>query len=179
MHYPQELEETIALPDGRNFLLRPVRPEDEPAFHAAFAKLSTEDIRMRFLHPITSLTHAMAAHLTQIDYDREMALVLTRQAEDSSGEIYGVVRLVADPDKERAEFAIIVSSRLIGMGIGSLMMRRMIDYARNQGIREIVGYVLRENRRMLKLAEVFGFIVTPAVDDPAVVQVSLPLRSEH
>ena len=134
---------------------------------------------MRFLHPIKGLTHATAARLTQIDYDREMALVLTRQAEDSSGEIYGVVRLVADPDKERAEFAIIVSSRLIGMGIGSFMMRRMIDYARNQGIREIVGYVLRENRRMLKLAEVFGFIVTPAVDDPAVVQVSLPLQSEH
>lgn len=179
MHYPQKLEEIIALPDGRNFLLRPVRPEDEPAFHAAFAKLSTEEIRMRFLHPIKGLTHATAARLTQIDYDREMALVLTRQAEDSSGEIYGVVRLMADPDKERAEFAIIIGSPLIGMGIGSLMMRRMIDYARNQGIREIVGYVLRENRRMLKLAEVFGFIVTPAVNDPAVVQVSLPLQSEH
>jgi acetyltransferase len=87
MHYPQELEETITLPDGRNFLLRPVRPEDEPAFHAAFAKLSTEEIRMRFLHPIKSLTHAMAAHLTQIDSDREMALVLIRQAADSSSEI--------------------------------------------------------------------------------------------
>jgi len=179
MQYPQKLEETIALPDGRNFLLRPVRPEDEPAFHAAFAKLSTEDIRLRFLHPITSLTHAMAAHLTQIDYDREMALVLIRQAVDSRSEIDGVVRLVADPDKERAEFAIIVSSRLIGMGIGSFMMRRMIDYARNQGIREIVGYVLRENRRMLKLAAAFGFRVTSALDDPAVVQVSLPLQSEH
>ncbi len=177
--YPQELEETIALPDGRNFLLRPVRPEDEPAFHAAFAKLSAEEIRMRFLHPIRGLTHAAAARLTQIDYDREMALVLTRQAEDGSSEIYGVVRLVADPDRERAEFAIIVGSPLIGTGIGSLMMRRMIDYARNQGIKELIGDVLRENRRMLKLAEAFGFVATPAMDEPAVVRVSLPLQSEH
>ncbi len=134
---------------------------------------------MRFLHPIRGLTHAAAARLTQIDYDREMALVLTRQAEDGGAEIYGVVRLVADPDKERAEFAIIVGSSLSGMGIGPLLIRRMIDYARNQGIREIVGDVLRENRRMLKLAEVFGFVATPAVDEPAVVRVSLPLQSEH
>ncbi|MFO1430826.1 MAG: bifunctional acetate--CoA ligase family protein/GNAT family N-acetyltransferase [Candidatus Competibacteraceae bacterium] len=177
--YPQELEETIALPDGRNFLLRPVRPEDEPAFHAAFAKLSAEEIRMRFMHPVRGLTHATAARLTQIDYDREMALVLTRRAEDGSSEIYGVVRLVADPDKERAEFAIIVGSPLIGTGMGSLLMRRMIDYARKQGIKEIIGDVLRENRRMLKLAEVFGFVATPSLDDPGVVRVSLPLRSEQ
>jgi acetyltransferase len=173
--YPQELEECIILPDGRRFLLRPVRPEDEPAFQAAFARLSAEEIRMRFLHPVKGLTHAAAARLTQIDYDREMALVLTRQVEDSSAAIYGVVRLVADPDKERAEFAIIVGQGVTGLGFGPLLLRRIISYARRQGIKEIFGDVLRENRRMLKLAQALGFVAVPSLDDPTVLRVSLQL----
>ena len=74
--YPKDLEETITTANGRSFLLRPVRPEDEPAFHELFAHMSPEDIRMRFFALKKSLSHAVAARMTQIDYDREMALVL-------------------------------------------------------------------------------------------------------
>jgi acetyltransferase len=173
--YPKELEETITLADGRRFQLRPVRPEDEPALQAAFAKLSPEEIYLRFLHFIKTLTHTAAARFTQIDYDREMALVLASQGEHGITELYGVVRLVADPDKERAEFAIIIGSILTGMGLGSLLMRRMIDYARSEGIKEIYGDVLRENEAMLKLSQAFGFTVQMDLDDASLRRVVLKL----
>jgi acetyltransferase len=173
--YPKELEETITLADGRRFQLRPVRPEDEPALQAAFAKLSPEEIYLRFMYFIKTLGHAAAARFTQIDYDREMALVLARQDEDGVTELYGVVRLVTDPDKERAEFAIIIGSILTGMGLGSLLMRRIIDYARSQGIKEIYGDVLRENTTMLTLSRAFGFTVQMNLDDSSLMHVVLKL----
>ena len=173
--YPKELEETITLADGRRFQLRPVRPEDEPALQVAFAKLSPEEIHLRFMYFIKTLGHAAAARFTQIDYDREMALVLARQDEDGVTEIYGIVRLVADPDNERAEFAIIIGSILTGMGLGSLLMRRIIDYARRQGIKEIYGDVLRENTTMLNLSRAFGFTVQMDLDDTSLMHVVLKL----
>jgi hypothetical protein len=74
--YPKELEEEISLPDGQKLLLRPIRPEDEPALYALFSMLSPEEIRLRFLSPMKMLPRTLAARLTQIDYDREMALML-------------------------------------------------------------------------------------------------------
>ncbi len=85
--YPKELEETITVPDGRSFLLRPVRPEDEPAAQRLFAQMTPEDFRMRFFAPQKSLSHTMAARMTQIDYDREMALVLAEPGMPGQSEI--------------------------------------------------------------------------------------------
>ena len=173
--YPKELEEKLTLPDGRTFFLRPVRPEDEPAFQRLFARLSPEDIRMRFFAPKKALTHPLAARLTQIDYDREMALVLAEAGVPGKSEVYGAVHLSADPDGEKAEYAIMLRSDLVGLGLGPLLMRRIIDYARNRGIKEIFGDVLRENRPMLKVCEIFRFTRTTKIDEPGVVEVRLPL----
>lgn len=173
--YPKELEEQLDLPDGRTFFLRPVRPEDEPAFQRLFARLSPEDIRMRFFAPKKALTHPLAARLTQIDYDREMALVLAEAGVPGKSEVYGAVHLSADPDGEKAEYAIMLRSDLVGLGLGPLLMRRIIDYARSRGIKEIFGDVLRENRPMLKVCEVFRFRRTTKIDEPGVVEVRLPL----
>ena len=173
--YPKELEEELTLPDGRTFFLRPVRPEDEPAFQRLFARLSPEDIRMRFFAPKKALTHPLAARLTQIDYDREMALVLAEAGMPGKSEVYGAVHLSADPDGEKAEYAIMLRSDLVGLGLGPLLMRRIIDYARNRGIKEIFGDVLRENRPMLKVCEVFRFTRSTKTDEPGVVEVRLPL----
>ncbi|MCU0894778.1 MAG: acetate--CoA ligase family protein, partial [Rhodospirillales bacterium] len=173
--YPKELEEELTLPDGRTFFLRPVRPEDEPAFQRLFARLSPEDIRMRFFAPKKALTHPLAARLTQIDYDREMALVLAEAGVPGKSEVYGAVHLSADPDGEAAEYAIMLRSDLVGLGLGPLLMRRIIDYARNRGIKEIFGDVLRENRPMLKVCELFRFTRTSKTDEPGVVEVRLPL----
>lgn len=173
--YPSELEEILSLPDGRKFLLRPVRPEDEPAFQGLFEKLSAEDIRLRFFAPKRALSHPFAARLTQIDYDREMALVLAEPGPAGRSEVFGAIHITADPDGEQGEFAIMLRSDMVGLGLGPLLMRRMIDYARSKGLQEIIGDVLRENRPMLRLCDFFHFKRTPDEDDPSVVQVHLKL----
>jgi acetyltransferase len=177
--YPNELEETLQQPDGHHLLLRPIRPEDEPSLHAAFAKLTPEEIHLRFFVAMRSLPHLLAARFTQIDYDREMALVLTDPGIAGQTEIYGVVRLVADPDLERAEFAVIVRQDWSNMGFGTLLMRRIIEYARSRGIGTLHGEVLRENRRMLTLCRELGFTVTPVTSDPSFVTVALTLHHSY
>jgi acetyltransferase len=174
--YPSELEEAIRLGRGRELVLRPVLPEDEPAFQAAFAKLTPEEIRLRFFTPIKALSHVQAARFTQIDYDREMALVLTEPGIPGKAEVFGVARLAADPDNERAEYAIIVRHDMTGMGLGVLLMRRIIDYAKKRGIGEIFGDVLRENTTMLRICQELGFTQTSVPDEPGLVRVVLRLR---
>jgi acetyltransferase len=169
------LEEKVPLGDGRTLLLRPVRPEDEPMLQDAFAKLTPEEIRLRFFVPIKTMSHVMAARFTQLDYEREMALVLTEPGVAGTTEIYGVIRISADPDNERAEYAVIVRGDMTGMGLGILLMRRIIDYARDRGIGEIFGDVLRENTTMLKLCKVLGFTSAPLPDEPTEVRVTLKL----
>jgi acetyltransferase len=143
--------------------LRPVRPEDEPAFVRAFARLSPRTVRLRFFAPLKEMSHALAARLTQIDYEREMALLLTDA--DGAGDILGVVRLMADPDNSRAEFAIVVRDDMAGQGLGTLLMQKIVAYGRGRGIREIFGDVLAENETMLDLCRRLGFAVAPAAAD--------------
>lgn len=173
--YPRELEETLLLPDGGALLIRPVRPEDEPALIAGFAKLSHEEIRMRFMHIVKELTHVDAARLTQIDYDREMALVALRRRDGPAWEGCGVARIVGDGDRDCAEFAIVLLREAIGIGLSSLLLRRLMDYARAQGIRELFGEILRENKSMLKLCRAMGFTVKPCPDDHEVMIATLRL----
>ncbi len=174
--YPSELEETVPLDEGRELLLRPILPEDEPSLHRAFARLTPEEIRLRFFVAMRSLSHVMAARFTQIDYDREMALVLTEPGIAGTTRIFGVVRIHADPDREHAEFAILVWQELAGRGLGTLMMNRIIDYARRRGIGELFGQVLRENRRMLGMCRELGFQIRRDSDDPSYATVVLELR---
>jgi acetyltransferase len=159
--YPKELEESVPLGDGRTLLLRPILPEDEPALQESFSRLTPEEIRLRFFVPVKTLDHVTAARFTQIDYDREMVLVLTEPGIAGRTPICGAVHLIADPDNERAEYAIVVNHDMTGMGLGILLMRRILDYADSRGVREVYGDVLRENRTMLKLCEVFGFTEQP------------------
>ena len=173
--YPRELEEEIPLGDGRTLLLRPIRPEDEPALQAAFANMTAEQIRLRFLVPVKTLSHIAAVRFTQIDYDREMALILTEPGPPGRTPIFGVVNIIADPDNERAEYAIIVRHDMTALGLGTFLMRRIIDYARARGINEIHGDVLQENQPMLKLCRALGFTETRAPDEPTLVRVALRL----
>jgi acetyltransferase len=173
--YPKELEEPIVLPDGTELLTRPIVPEDEPSLHESFSLLTPKEIYQRFFTPLKSLSHAMAARFTQLDYDRDMALVLTEPGIAGKTPIYGVVRLAIDPDRERAEFAIIVGNIMTGKGLGKAMMLRIIDYARQCGIKVITGDVLSDNVAMLGLCESLGFTQQPSPDDRSIVSVSLAL----
>lgn len=177
--YPKELEETIPLGDGRALLLRPILPEDEPSLQNTFAKLTPEEVRLRFSVPLRTLDHVTAARFIQIDYDSEMVRILTEPGIAGRTEIYGVVRIIADPDNERAEYAIIVRHDMTGMGLGVLLMRRILDYAKRRGIREIFRDVLQENRTMLRLCDVLGFTLKRAPDEPEIVRVILNLETEE
>lgn len=170
--YPRELEQEVETVSGRRFFLRPIRPEDEDALIGMLNRSSREDVRLRFFAPVKNFGHSFAARLTQIDYDREMAFVAL---EPQGAEILGVVRLIADPDNQTAEFAVMVRSDLKGVGLGHSLMLRMLDCARQRGVGRIAGEVLTENRTMLAMAEELGFAIEVPPDGSDTVTVTLDL----
>ena len=170
--YPQEWERRLNLPDGMPVLVRPVRPEDETLYRQFFAAVTQEDLRLRFFAPLKEFSHPFIARLTQIDYARAMAFVAL--AEDS-GEMLGGVRLHANSDYDKAEYAILVRSDLKGHGLGWLLMQILIEYARAEGIRTIEGQVLSENASMLKMCRELGFQIVHDPEDPAVCDARLSL----
>ncbi len=156
--YPRELEETIDW-NGGPLLLRPIRPEDGPAHLAFFDALTPDDVRYRMFVRIRELQPSQLARFTQIDYDREMAFIATRKNSEGVAETLAVGRVVADPDNITAEFAVTVRSDLKGMGLGKIMMQKLIDYCRSRGTREIVGEALPQNSRITGMVKKLGFTV--------------------
>ncbi|TKC85858.1 GNAT family N-acetyltransferase [Trinickia terrae] len=171
--YPRRLEETLDW-RGERLTIRPIRPEDEAAHNAFIKSMTADDLRLRFFGAVRGFDHSQLARMTQIDYDREMALIAT--SEDGNGAVttLGVVRAIADPDNETAEFAVAVRSDQKGKGLGRLLMTRIIAYARSRGTRWIVGEVLAENAPMIALAKALGFAVA-RTEDPGVVGLRLAL----
>jgi acetyltransferase len=171
--YPDGLEETVDLPGVGPATVRPVKPEDQAAFHAGFAKMSPEDIRMRFFAPMKRLPDDMAFNLTHIDYDREMAFVMQRHADK---DIVGVSRLVIYPGRQRAEFAVVVRSDLKGHGIGRHLMKRLVDYARTRDVGFLYGDILRENVPMTEFMRGLGFTIDDIPESEAIVRASCQLE---
>ncbi len=175
--YPKELEEDVMI-DGKMCLFRPILPEDEPMLQDAFTKLNAEQIRMRFFVPLKALSHVMAARFTQIDYDREMSMVMTEHGIPGEVPIYGVVRINTDPDVEIAEYDVLVREEMTGKGLGRLLMQRIIAYCRTRGIQQIYGDILRENKKMLTMCEQLGFEKRVYKDDNSIVRMLLELKQE-
>jgi acetyltransferase len=165
--YPSDLVESILVDGVGPALLRPIRPEDGPLIEALVDRMDAEDRRMRFFAPVKQLSRAQLARLTQIDYDREMAFVC--ESPILGVGLLGVVRIVADPDRLRAEYAIALRSDLKGIGLGRRLMVRILDYCRARGVGEIFGEVMRENHKMLELCRALGFTISAAPDAPELV----------
>ncbi|HEX3379546.1 MAG TPA: GNAT family N-acetyltransferase [Paraburkholderia sp.] len=165
--YPRRFEETIDW-QGMRVTVRPIRPEDENAHRAFVEAMTPEDLRLRFFGAVSTFEHSQLARMTQIDYDREMALIATIDNEEGVPQTLGVVRAVADPDNETAEFAVTVRSDQKGRRLGQLLMQRIIAYARARDTHWLVGEALRENTAMIALAKASGFTIT-RTDDPGVV----------
>jgi acetyltransferase len=172
--YPKELETVASLRDGTVLGLRPLRPEDEPLLHDLAAHMSHEDLRLRFFTPVQGLTHTVAARLSQLDYDRELALLA-----ECHGTALGVVHFFADPDNLRAEYAIAVRSDWKGRGVGFLLMTHLIGIARQRGVGELVGEVMRENEPMLQMCRELGFSIGPQPADPAIMAVRKILTDDQ
>jgi acetyltransferase len=174
--YPHELEDTIMF-DGRPLVLRPIRPEDEPAHRILFSKLHPEDVRFRFFGLLREPVHTELARYTQIDYEREMAFIANRTGDNDEPETLGVARVATDPDNITAEFAIVVRSDLKGKGLGSVLLQKLIDYCRKRRTAEVIGHVLPDNARMLALAEKYGFQLARKSEEN-VIEVRLPLTAK-
>ncbi|TDG07296.1 GNAT family N-acetyltransferase [Paraburkholderia guartelaensis] len=173
MPYPRRLEETIDW-HGERLTIRPIRPEDEDMHRMFVESMTPDDLRLRFFSAVRSFDHTQLARMTQIDYDREMALIAVVHGEDGQPRTLGVVRAVADPDNETAEFAVAILSTLKRGGLGRLLMSRIIEYVRSRGTHWLLGEALRENAPMIGLARACGFTVTPT-EDPGVVGFRMPL----
>ena len=167
--YPVEWERVHRL-DGVDVLLRPIRPDDEPKYEAFFARITSDDLRMRFFTAAPDRSFRFFARMTQIDYAREMAFVAA-----TPSELLGVARLVADPDYRNAEFAVIVRSDLKGKGLGTTLMEHLIAYARAEGLESVRGDVLPANTGMLHLCRQLGFALDIA-SRTDVVQVKIALQ---
>ena len=172
--YPSELVESVDW-QGRQLVLRPIRPEDESQHLAFLEKLDPVDIRMRVFYSRRSIEHSELARLTQVDYEREMAFIATAPLEAGGEETLAVVRAVCDPDNHDAEFGIVVRSDLKGGGLGELMMRKLIAHLKSRGTKRLVATVLRENARMLELAHDLGFSYDAVQPDPETRAISLDL----
>lgn len=173
--YPRNWERRMELKSGETVMVRPVRPEDEPAFRLFFSKSSKEDLRLRFFSYVRDFSHKFIARLTQIDYARDMAFC----AFDPSGELIGVVRLHADPERESGEYAILLRSDLKGQGLGWALMQLVIEYGQAERFTSIEGQVLAENTTMLAMCKALGFTVKRDPDEPEIMHAKLVLADIH
>ncbi len=172
--YPAELEERTDF-RGRPLLLRPIRPEDFGQHKRFLARVVPEDLRARFFATLREVPDRDLARLTQIDYDRDMAFVAVATEADGAEATLGVARASADPDNVEAEFAVLVRSDLKGMGLGRMLLEKLVRYCRARGTCRMVGEVLSDNARMIRLAEGLGFRATR--NDRGVLVLELDLRS--
>ncbi len=154
--YPEELTKRITLKDGSSVLLRPIKPEDEPMWHALLASCSPETIRLRFRYLFKNTTHEMAARFCFIDYDREIAIVAETE-QDRQRKLIGVGRLVADADHREAEYAILIGDPWQGFGLGSLLTDYCLGICEHWEIRSVVAEMAPENERMIRMFDHRGF----------------------
>jgi len=162
--YPRHLEQAGHLSDGTPLLIRPIRSEDAESEQRFVRELSAEAKRFRFMGTINELSPTMLARFTQIDYGREMALVALTE---ENGELMqqGVARYVINSDNTSGEFAIVVSDNHQHQGIGTRLMKALLDAARYHDLKVIEGSVLAQNKSMLQLMAELGFSASRSPDD--------------
>ncbi len=181
--------EQLRLPNGREVLVRPIRPDDAVPLRAGFALLEPDEIRHRFLHPRKELTVEAADRLTRPDPKREFAIVVAEPLPPGEALVGAVARVSIDDvaggdhahDRagqqglRQAEFAILVSHYIAGMGMGRHLMGRIVRWSRGKKLDCIYGDVLEQNQPMLALAKSLGFRRATS-DTPGLVRVVLDLK---
>jgi acetyltransferase len=174
--YPVEIETVLSLRDGTRVPVRPIRPEDAERERKFVTGLSDQSRYLRFMQHLPALTPQMLARFTQVDYDRELALVALERARGKE-KIVAVARYVGNPDRESAEFAIVVADAWQGRGLGRALMQLLITHAKRRGFARLVGNVLAINTTMLDMVAKLGFRRAVDPDDPEQLIVTLGLRT--
>jgi acetyltransferase len=162
--YPRGLARSVELTDGQVLQLRPIRAEDAQLETQLMQALSFRSRYFRFLGGVSRLDPRRVARLTQLDYDRELALIAVQRAADERA--LGVARYVMDPDGEGCEFAIAVVDAQQRRGLGRVLMQAIMQAARERGLQRIHGDVHVDNAAMLGLASRLGFSISTNGEDP-------------
>jgi acetyltransferase len=159
--YPNQYESNWLLKDGTPVLIRPVKPEDEPLVADLLHNCSEQTIYFRYFGVNKNWPHESLIRFTQNDYDREIGIAAIGLPPGPSV-MMGVGRLVMTPERDSAEFAVIVADRWQGAGLGMKLVEQVIEIAKENGVRTLSGDVLAENRPMLSLVKKMGFkILSP------------------
>jgi acetyltransferase len=173
--YPPGLEKTWRMADGSDVLVRPIRPEDATIERKFVDSLSPESKYFRFLNHMNKISPLLLARFTQIDYDREMALVAVQGEHTPQANIIGVARYISNPDRQSCEFALTVADAWQKKGLGRQLMLRLMSIARERGLQLMEGDVLAQNNKMLRLCAALDFHTRKNDEDPEVVIVSRKL----
>ncbi len=172
---PDDDGERLITSDQRPLRLRPIDAGDVAALQRCFKRLSPKDIRRRFLHAMSELPEPMARRLCRIDPASETALVLLDDAV-TPAEIRGVGRIFLDETTDSAEFSVLVEQAWTRLGLGALLMQRLVGDCRRRGVSELWGYVLLENGPMLELCHDLGFERHLLPSEQGTARVSLKLH---
>ncbi|MBW1836865.1 MAG: bifunctional acetate--CoA ligase family protein/GNAT family N-acetyltransferase [Deltaproteobacteria bacterium] len=157
--YPNQYEARVINEAVGELFIRPIRPEDAPLLVALFESLSPQSVYFRFFSPLKHLPHHMLARFTQIDYDREIALVAIQESE-STEKMLGVGRFIVESNQKQAEFSVVVGDPWQGKGIGAELLKRCLSIAKNYEIEKVWGIVLAQNTQMLTLGRKLGFKIS-------------------
>lgn len=157
--YPEEYVRAMTLESGLEVVLRPIKPEDEPAWLELLGTCSRESLYQRFRYLFHWDTHDTAVRYCFNDYDREIAIVAEAQLEGRT-RLLGVGRLIADPDAETVEFAVLVGDPWQDQSLGGVLTDFCLEVSRRWGLRRIVAQTTRDNSRMLSIFENRGFVAS-------------------
>jgi acetyltransferase len=161
--------------DGAEVRIRPIRPEDEPLMVKFHESLSDQTVYLRYFHMENlsiRVAHERLMRKCFIDYDREMALVAEKaDATPGQGEILAVGRLTRERNPEEGELAVLVTDKSQHGGLGTELVRCLVEVGKQERYTRIVANILAENNAMRALAKHFGFEIEPTTDTSVVTAV--------
>jgi len=167
--YPVQYTDTWKSEEDNEFIVRAIRPEDEPLMLKFHESLSERTVQLRYFTPMSlrqRTTHERLSRIVFVDYDREMVMVMARRNQKTDEmEIAAVGRLTKSHSVAEAEFGIIVTDKYQGQGLGTEMLNRLIRVGKDEELARIKGYIRSWNSGMLKLADSLGFELNEADDD--------------
>lgn len=153
-----DFNESVVLRDGTNIEIRPVRPDDAVRLQGLFGRLSAESIYFRFLEPRKQLPLDQAIRFATVNYRTSMAIVAVLDGDSDDPKIIGVARYGVEPGQEDlvAEAAIVVEDAFQNRGLGTQLLKRLLEYARTQGIEALQATIHQNNAKILRFIKKGG-----------------------
>ena len=177
--YPTQYVSPWQLADGTRVLVRPIRPEDEPKIVELHRKLSERSVRLRYFQPLEldqRTTHERLIRVCFNDYDRELALIVEHQGA-SGAQILAVGRLSKVPGRRTAEFSLVIDDEWQRRGLGTELLRRLVQIGRDENVSAITADILPDNLAMQRICKKLGFELERVSTD-AVVSAVLVLDGD-